>query len=107
MLRKILEELLRKLFELKDEQELDDTDIIAIDYALSAIQKEIEGLVIDNPYPEDIFIEPTKEQYALLHKKLKEVGLTLDKFSGAIGRMVYKGLSADFQSNLSKKFKGE
>ena len=37
-------------------------------------------------YPEDVFPPPTKEQYAELHKALKEVGLTLDLFSADIMR---------------------
>ncbi len=43
----------------------------------------------ENPYPKDIFIEPTKKQYAKFHKILQKDNLTLDKFSGAIGRGIY------------------
>ncbi len=57
--------------------------------ATPSIQEVIETLRKSNPYPDDIFIEPTKEQYALFHKLLKEHGLTLDKFMGAEGRRVW------------------
>lgn len=42
-----------------------------------------------NPYPDDVFIEPTIEQYALLHQALKKHSLTLDKFAGSISRRVW------------------
>ena len=42
-----------------------------------------------NPYPENIFIEPTKEEYEKLQKIIKDVGLVQDKFFGAYGRRVW------------------
>lgn len=42
-----------------------------------------------NPYPEDVFIEPTTKQYAMLYQYLDSQGLTLDKFSGTWGRRVW------------------
>ena len=49
-----------------------------------AAQVEVQ-LWID-AYPEDIWVEPTKEQWAAAHDALVGLGMTLDKFSGAIGR---------------------
>ena len=53
-----------------------------------------------NPYPESIFTEPTKEQYALFHKILKENALTLDKFSAAIGRRIWDICCNDWEKWL-------
>ena len=44
------------------------------DKAISEILTEI-GKAIDeckNPYPDSVFIEPTKEQYDIIHRLLKE-----------------------------------
>ena len=46
---------------------------------------------VENPYPESIFPEPTKEEYALIRKLCQENKLTLDKFSGAMGRLAWNG----------------
>jgi len=66
----------------------------------SLIEKKVEG--IPNPYPEDIFTEPTKKQYVLFHKILQENGLTLDKFSGALGRMIWKGFINQVQDLIKE-----
>jgi len=42
-----------------------------------------------NPYPETVFIEPTAKQYSRFHQILQKEGLTLDKFSGSIGRHLW------------------
>ncbi|HEC67126.1 MAG TPA: hypothetical protein ENI23_17755 [bacterium] len=59
--------------------------------AVKREQKRVKDIVekLENPYPKDIFIEPTKKQYAKFHKILQKDNLTLDKFSGAIGRGIY------------------
>lgn len=56
--------------------------------------KLIEELLIDelrkdNPYPEDIFIEPTKEQHKLIQKLFKKNNLSLDGYNGSFGRKVW------------------
>lgn len=61
----------------------------------------------DNPYPESIFVEPTKEQLALLVEKLKEVRLTLDVFSGSIGRLVFTATQHNCTQSITDYFKGE
>ena len=53
-----------------------------------------------NPYPEDIFVEPTKKQYVLFHRLLQKEGLTLDKFSGAIGRSVWKAVLREIRRRI-------
>lgn len=41
-------------------------------------------------YPEDIFVEPTDEQFNACREALASVGLTIDKFSGSFGRHISK-----------------
>lgn len=43
-------------------------------------------------YPEDIFIPPTKDQIQIAQKALQAVGMSVDKFSGAMGRHMAKRL---------------
>ena len=57
-----------------------------------------------NPYPEEVFIEPTKEQYELFHKTLQKQGLTLDKFSGAVGRRLWDSLNEEWERFLPDKY---
>jgi len=54
---------------------------------LSELKKEIEEL--QNPYPEDIFPIPTKQEWKKFHKILEEKNLTQDKFFGYFGRLVW------------------
>lgn len=42
-----------------------------------------------NPYPKDIFTEPTKEEYIKLQRSTEEAGLVQDKFFGWFGRGVW------------------
>lgn len=72
--------------------------------------KEIKMPV--NPYPEHMFNEPSKEQFDLFHKVLKENGTTLDAFSGSFGRNIWKAFTKQFKeyhaqeiSKLKVKFK--
>ncbi len=51
--------------------------------------KDIPNLMTKNPYPESIFIPPTKKEYAKQRKALESVGLTVDKFSGDMGRHIW------------------
>ena len=60
------------------------------DYWKEKIDEVLKQALEDNPYPDDIYIEPTKEQYSLFHNVLKRYGLTLDKFAGAINRRCWK-----------------
>lgn len=68
-----------------------------------SLRQIVEGeLEKENPFPENIFVPPTKEQYAELHKALLKVGLTLDKFSGDIGRTVWKNIIDTMKANLER-----
>ena len=72
------------------------------------IIKLIRELVPLNPYPEDIWIEPTKEQYNLFHQILQKQGLTLDKFTGALGRRIWDAFRKDMLDKIAdiKPMKG-
>ena len=61
-----------------------------------------------NPYPEDIFIEPTKEEFKKSHEVLKEqVGIQIDKLSGSMGRNVFNYLTRDFEQFLLTELKAQ
>lgn len=42
-----------------------------------------------NPYPEDVFPEPTKDEYERVREMFKDARLSQDKFFGAYGRRVW------------------
>lgn len=42
-----------------------------------------------NPYPDDVFIEPTKEQKKKVIKLFKDNNLSLDGYNGSWGRYVW------------------
>jgi hypothetical protein len=46
----------------------------------------ISELTKRNPYPADIFTEPTPQQYAKIQEMFKKEGLSLDGFAGTIMR---------------------
>lgn len=60
----------------------DDGERIGIEKARQAV----EGL--QNPYPSDIFIEPTKEQYNKINALVQQAGLSVAGYNGAWGRKV-------------------
>ena len=57
-----------------------------IEEHVASVLKELKD---ENPYPESIFIPPTDEQFKVAHEALKQVGLTLDKFSASMGKLVW------------------
>lgn len=63
--------------------------------------KRIVNIVLaSNPYPEKVFPEPTKEEYALMKKALSKYGLTPDKFFGSFGRRVWSNCIAAVESMM-------
>ena len=50
-----------------------------------------------NPYPKDIFTEPTKKDYKTMNKALKKHGLTSDKFFGSWGRTVWNNCAKEIK----------
>ena len=74
-------------------------DVYKISKQLDQLQarvKELEGALElaknNNPYPESVFTEPTKEQFARFHEILQKEGLALDKFAGSLGRRIWNTL---------------
>jgi hypothetical protein len=53
------------------------------------MQKLLEDARKRNPYPVDIFLEPTKEEYIEVQELFKREGIVQDKFFGAYGRKVW------------------
>lgn len=49
----------------------------------------LKELRANNPYPEDVFTEPTKDEYAKVQKLFIDAGLIQDRFFGAYGRKVW------------------
>jgi len=49
----------------------------------------IDYLIKTHPYPEDVFIPPTKEQWEQFHKVLKDAGMGSDGFVGHCCRIGY------------------
>lgn len=53
------------------------------------MQSIINKAKAKNPYPEDIFTEPTHEEWLQVQRIFKDAGLIQDKFFGASGRKVW------------------
>lgn len=49
----------------------------------------VELVKRQNPYPPNVFIEPTKEQCREFNKHLKEFGLSPDAYNGSTGRRTW------------------
>jgi len=74
---------------------------------LKAEKRERERILrlvdeLKNPYPKNMFIEPTKKQWELFHKVLKLGGLTLDKFSGIIGRRLFDSIKDELKQKIEE-----
>ncbi len=62
----------------------------------------LENLIINNPYPENIFTPIPKEDYSKINNLLKkEMGYPIDRLSGNIGNRLYKALSKDLVKVIS------
>ncbi len=70
------------------------------DESVEYLIEQLDEMKARNPYPESIFIPPTKEQYAKLHKLLKREGWSLDAFSGDMGRRVWNTCIEDIRVKL-------
>ena len=67
---------------------------------MSDFQDLLKKVRNENPYPIDIFTEPTKEEWQKVQKIFKDAGLIQDKFFGAFGRMVWGHCLDEFESEL-------
>ena len=71
-----------------------------MDAAREAGRQEERGKIVkhlNEQFPKDVFIPPSKEQYMKLHSCLVKCNLTLDKFSGDMIRRVNKNLSEELK----------
>ena len=50
-----------------------------------------------NPYPKDIFTEPTQKDYKTMNKALKQYGLKPDCFFGSWGRTVWNNCAKEIK----------
>jgi hypothetical protein len=53
------------------------------------IKKLLDDTAADNPYPQDIFAEPTSEEWKKLQNAVSNAGLIQDRFFGSFGRKVW------------------
>lgn len=67
-----------------------ETPLVRRDVMRSEIQDKLNIVRKLNPYPKEVFTEPTKEEYDLMNKALKEYGLIPDRFFGSLGRAVWE-----------------
>jgi len=56
----------------------------------------------DNPYPENIFIEPTEQDYKIMGEVIGKIGLTSDKFHGSWGRVVWNNCCEDIHEIIDE-----
>lgn len=54
----------------------------------------------DNPYPDDIFTEPTKKEWKALTKLMKKNGMAPDQFFGSWGRKVWNNCVDKIEEHL-------
>ncbi|RLG43119.1 MAG: hypothetical protein DRO01_00050 [Thermoproteota archaeon] len=62
-------------------------DVLSIINGL--IGKTIKLVESKNPYPEDIFTDPTQKEWETMKKLFRKRGLSPDKFFGSFGRKVW------------------
>jgi len=67
------------------------------------MQNIINKAKTKNPYPEDVFTEPTKEEYILVQKLFNGAGLVQDKFFGAYGRKVWNNCINTIEQLIKEK----
>ena len=54
----------------------------------------VERIWSENPYPSDIFIEPTRKQFLAFNKWLSERGIEPDAYNGSIARRTWENCCA-------------
>lgn len=63
----------------------------------------IETTHKNNPYPDDIFIEPTKEQWKAMSKCLQENGFIPDAFFSSHGRKIWNNCLDDLVKKIEEE----
>jgi len=67
------------------------------------MQKILNEAKARNPFPEDIFIAPTSDEYKLLKKAIEDAGLVQDKFFGSFGRRVWNNCIATIEQIIEEE----
>lgn len=67
------------------------------------MKKILNDAKAKNPYPEDIFTKPAKEEYITVQKLFKDAGLVQDKFFGAFGRKVWNNCINTIEQLIKEK----
>ena len=73
-----------------------------LDCYKKGLKERIEETRKRNPYPEDIFIEPTKKEYQKMREAFEKAGLIPDKFFGSFGRLVWNNCLEDVEKEGKK-----
>ena len=63
----------------------------------------LEELSSRNPYPDDVFLDKTKDEWIKFHKLLKEAGLSSEGFMGSFGRMVWNNCIVEYQRIIRER----
>lgn len=71
------------------------------DDAVEGLAEALEKIKV-NPYPTDIFTEPTADEWEKAHEHFKSIGFPLDKISGAYGRKLFQWARDLAQEALAK-----
>jgi hypothetical protein len=56
-----------------------------------------------NPYPKDIFIEPSKEDWALLNSLCRIHGKNSESFMGSFGRLVWDNCIQQIEESINEE----
>jgi len=67
----------------------------------------IKELQKRNPYPESVFIEPTKAQYEKFNELMKEAGLCVAAYNGSWGRRVWNNCVEELKDILREEIEND
>ena len=67
------------------------------------VTQVLEEVRKNNPYPESVFIPPTKKQFAEVHKLLKREGWSLTALSGAMGRLTWNNCIDEISKQMLRE----
>ena len=68
--------------------------------ALANMHRELGEM--HNPYPNDIFVEPTPEQFKKFNTHLKKCGLYPDAYNGSMGRRTWHNLMFYIKNKITQ-----
>jgi hypothetical protein len=76
-----------------------------LEIKIKDIHKAVEELI--NPYPKEMFIERTKEEWKYYHKVLKDNNISGTGINGNIGRMCFNNIKSELKQTIENKIKGK